>query len=253
MYKTELPRTIEQIIVSFYGLGLWSMENEPIGWKSIGPKVFHFTYYMSCVTSIAVKAFTSDDPGDAVFLTSLAILATVHLFRLLNIMIKKSETITLIDQLGTHSANDSEEYRRVDVKIKRFLKYGSGFIASCLCEVLMVIIFPILSNGKAIINVAFPWSSSSRIVFWTQQVFVLFGALYSVVCVCTAVIVWYLLLSCAVKYEILGTKLRNLGKTLENTSKNGTTEEAKSSKLPKRHDFNSGLIEAIQFHRQIVE
>ncbi len=250
MYKIEQPHTIECIIVAFYGLRLWNrQETIPIGYNVIALQVFHIVYYMLCVVSIAVKAFTTDDTDESVFLTALAILATVHLFRLLYIIAKKSETIKLIDELGTHSTNESEEYIRIDGKLKRFMKHGNGFIVACLCEVSMIIIFPILSNGKAIINVAFPLSTSSRLVFWTQQVFVLFGALYSVVCVCIAVIVWYLLLNGAIKYEMLGTQLRNLGYPV----KKDVTKELNISKERKSQKFHSDLIEAIQLHRQITE
>lgn len=253
MYNIELPKTVNRIIAVFYGLGLWDTQEHQTGYWSTALKMFHFAYYISCVTSIAVKALLTNDTDDSVFLTALAILATVHVFRMLYIILKKNETTKLIHKIGTHTTNDTDEFVRVDNKIKKFMKFGNGFLLACICEVSMVIIFPILSHEKPIINVAFPFNG--RIVFWIKQMFVLFGALYSVVCVCLSVIIWYLLLNCAIKYELLGVELRNLGDCKIMHPSNDCTTVQKLSNL-KRQDlenFLGDLIEAVKSHREINE
>lgn len=250
MYNVELPNTINQIIVVFYELGLWDTQQKTV-FCTTAVKMIHVAYYISCVTSIAVKALITNDPDDSVFLTALAVLATVHIFRMVYIILKKSETIELVHEIGTHSTNSIEEFIQVDNKIKKFMKFAKAFILACFCEVSMIIIFPAISNEQAIINVAFPLRNS-RMTFWVKQVFVLIGALYSVVCVFLSIIIWFLLLNGAIKYEMLGSKFRNLGDTkTKDTSTDFTTKKVIISKTRQQQEFLKDLKEAIKTHRKI--
>lgn len=247
MYNIDLPDTINRIMVIFYGLRLWNM-TEGTAFRSIALKVFHFSYFLSFLASIVVKAVRTSDSDEFVFFIALSIIVTVHVIRMLYIILKSSETINLIYQMGTHSTTEMESFIHVDKKIKKFMKFAKTFILLCAVEVSMFIILPAIWIEVTLINVAFPLGDH-RNVFWIKQTFVLIGGVYSVLSVFLSVIIWYLMLSAAIKYDMLGYRMRNLG-VMSTATTDSTVQKVIISKTIEQQMFLKDLIETIKTHQK---
>ncbi len=250
MYNIDLPNTISHIITTFCTLGLWSNKERSV-FRANALKVFHFSYYLSFFASIAIKAIITTDSDEFVFHVALSIIVAVHVFRMAYIIVKQPETVELINRLGTHSTNNMEEFWQIENKVKKFIKLSQVFIVACSVEVSMFIILPAIFNEVTLIRIAFPFGNMRK-VFWIKQTFLLIGGVYSVFCICFSVLIWYVMVNLAIKYNILGNKLRDLGIIcIADSTVDSTVQRIIISKRMQQKTFMTGLVEAIKTHRQI--
>lgn len=244
MYYVEIPNTINQIIVIFYELRLWNNKARTTFWER-GIKFFHFIFYSSFVMSFAVEAFIHD--SDIIFLAVAFLITCLHMIRFCNIIWKMNEILTLINQLGTHCTNDLEKSIKVKNKLGRFMKFTKCFISACSFEGLLVLIFPIVSKKKLLTDFGFSWETH-RIAFWLTDVYNFLGVVYSVLIFFLAIIIWYLMMNGAIRYEILGNQLQNMGMNRRNVM---TAQSDKISLTEQEMLFIQDLIDAVEAHKTI--
>lgn len=249
MYNIQLPSTINRIIAIFYGLGLWHVKDKT-DFCSTTLKMFHFSYFLSFFASIAVKALITNDSDEFVFFAALSIIVAVHVIRMFYIISKKPEIIKLIHQIGTHSTTDIEDAIHFDKKIKNFMKFGKTFMFGCIVEVSLFIIVPALLNDATIINIAFPFGNL-RSIFWIKQTFLLIGGGYSVLCVFLSIIIWFLMVNAAIKYDLLGNQLQNLGVMRKVDQTVEIEQKQFTSNRTKQDIFMADLIVIIQSHQKV--
>lgn len=243
MYRVEVPTTINRIIALFYRIKVWDRYDRTSISSTI-LKLFQAINYVSFVLSCIIGAAITPHMQEVVFLTDFSILTATHAVRMVYIMWKKAEIVQFIDEIGTHCTDYHGEFVRVRNKTSAFLKFAEMFVFACSGEVLLAIIFPIISNAS-IINIAFPWEKSG-LAFWISHIFVSLGCIYSVIWFLLSVIVWYLMLNCSFKYQLLGNQLQGIGKT------NTKVNELKACS-PKQYQQSclEDLIKAIKTHRKI--
>lgn len=248
MFNIQVPSTITHTLAVFYGLGFWDSNNKSVFFSN-ALKLFHFTYYVSFGTSIAVGALISNNPDDFTFLSALFIIVVVHFVRMLYLFGKRTEIIDLIYRIGTHSTNERSELTQVKRKLEIFTKFAKTFYSACYVNVFLALISPIFSSEELLINIAFPWKSL-RAVFWISHAFIVLGCVLSLTVYILTLIVWYLMLNAAIKYELLGTQMRNMGVVYTADTSN---VKLKLSTKAKQNLFLSDLIKVIKAHRKIIE
>lgn len=242
MYTIEIPHIINQIYAVFYGLGMWDIKDR-ITIYEILQKLFHVIYYLSFLTSTAIGAIITDDLDDFVFSTAIAIIATVQLCRLFVIIWKKDEILMLVNQSGLHFTEELGEFIQVNKKLKKFERFVKYVILALLVEAFLMLIFPIFFRGKLLISSAFYWQNS-QISFWIIHIHTVLGCTHSIVCILLSVIVCYLMINCAIKYEMLGNRLKNMG---------ADTNDPKVSKTEHQQLlFLKDLIDLIEAHQNII-
>lgn len=249
MYNIQLPSTIDRIIVIYYGLGLWNVKDKA-GFCSTALKMFHFSYFLSFFASIAVKAIVTDDSDEFVFFTALSIIVSVHVIRMFYIIAKKPEILKLIHQIGTHSTTEIEDAIHSEKKIKNFMKFGKGFMFACIVEVSMFIIVPALLNDATIVNIAFPFGNL-RSIFWIKQTFLLIGGAYSILSVFLSTTIWFLMVNAAIKYDLLGNQLKNLGVMRKVEQAVEIEPNQITSNKTEQDIFLADLIAIIQSHQKV--
>lgn len=243
MYNIELPKTITQICAVFYGLGLWSIRDGTT-FRENRQKIFQFTYFVSFLISIVVGAIVSNDKDELIFLTVLSIGVSVHALRLFYIIWRKNEILSLIGQCSNYSINKQKDFIRVNKKIILFFKFVNFFIFMLIIAFFLISIFPIFSSGKLlIVNIAFPLDRKhSQIEFWITHVYVVIGCTYCILCTLLSIIIWYLMINCAIKYEILETEFRKIG-----------VQNLKTTKITGEQLFLKDLKIAIKSHQETYE
>lgn len=242
MYKIETPSTINRIVALYYGLRVWN-RNEDTFILATLLTLFQAIFFVLFVTSVIVGAAIAPDMQEVVFLTDFAILTGTHTVRLLYIVWKKEEIRQFIEEIGTHCTDDVGEFVRVKSKISALMKFAEIFVLACSADVSLIIVHPIFSSSE-IINIALPWKKS-RLVFWIKHIIVSVGCVYSIIWFLFSVIIWFIMLNCSLKYQMLGDQLTNMGKTAPKG------KELKVSSLKQHASCEEDLLKAIKTHRKI--
>lgn len=249
MYRTEIPKVINQILAVFYKIGIWDVP-ERTKFSRIGLKLFHFIYYITFVISIIMGAFLTTDSDEFVFLSGVSFGVCLHIVRMFYIISRKEKILNFIQAIGLHTTNEVVEFVEINRKLKKLTKFATYFVSGCIVDLIFLTIFPVLSGKKMIVNIAFPQSfpwENGPSTYWIKHLFIVIGCIYPIILILLTIIVMYLMLNYAIKYEMLGNQLKVLG------VKNTSSKKTEKMKVCKEELFVKCLIDAIQNHREINE
>lgn len=214
MYKIEMPAIIQHAIMIFIQLRMWSIKDGTTFRRS-GPELFYFIYFVSFTMSVVLRALTTDDKDECVFLTVVTIICVVQSYRLWCILRKRSVIFALVHKIGTHYINDRKVFILVDKQIKMLTKFTQFFMIVAFAAFMFALIEPIANEKRLFLNIAFPFDrSNSETVFWIEFLFIACGMFLSVVGCLFTIIIWYLMQSLVLKYNVLGKQLENMGGNL---------------------------------------
>lgn len=220
MFNIEIHNTINQIIATFYRLSFWDIKNATT-FRETGQQLFHFIYFTSFVVMMAAGACKSVDKDEFIFLTVAAMINGVIVFKMAYIICRKNEILSFIHKLCNHrSIIDLEKFIELNIKLKKFMVFAKSFIWLCVTGVTFALFVPIISTEKKLVfNIALPsdWKNN-EIVFWIAHLYIIVGCTYSSLSLLLSVVIWYLMINSAIKYELLETQLRNIGVQEQNTT-----------------------------------
>lgn len=213
MYRIEIPDMIHQITALFYQLRMWSIEDVN-NLRTVGPKLFHFIYFVCITISIGLGAFETNDKDEFVYLFVVSITCTIQDYRIWCIIWEKSAILTLINRIGTHYTDDEKEFHYENNKLKMLMKFIRYFTVSIFMSLICSVVLPVANDKQLFFNIAFPLDrTKSESAFWITYAFLTGGMFVGVVCCFLTLILWYLMMSFVTEYKILGNKFRNLGAT----------------------------------------
>lgn len=254
MYKIEMNNLISQILQSFYRLGLWDSSDRTT-FSEFGRKLFHCLYMLCFFASLVAAAYLSNDNEDTVYNLAIAVANFLEVFRLFKIICGKNSIVAFLQCLSCHSTSDSKEFVLINKKIKLFARFARCVILFVTFAFAFGMILPVVLQQKILVfNVAVPLNWKNSIFsYLISHAFVLGGCFYGGFSMSISIIIWYLMVNCSIKYEVLGNQLRKLG--VENDSKetklNTVEKQVKISEKEKQKMYLKDLIEAIKTHRNI--
>lgn len=254
MYRIEVHRRIEQIISLFYYIGVWHKGSRTV-FLEWCLKSFHLGLCIWHMITIFIGFFASENIIGMSFIGACGIISFNVTVRLGFFLWKQDRIIQLIRSLGAHLINNSNESDRINLKINIFIKFALlyQFILFFTVPVVMIIPTPIISDEKTLPFNPFPtvnWKNN-YIGYWIAFVVVFYMFIINVVFHFFNILIWYMMISCGIKYQILGNAFKNLGKaTLKNVvlSKSEKVSDSKEQVL-----FLSELMELIQFHQNLLK
>lgn len=245
MYKVELPTGIKKIMDCFYKVGLWHSGDE-ITPRETTIKLFYSFFYSLFLISLIVGAFSSDDTDESIFLVETAVLVLVAFVKILYMIWKQREFVDLLIRIGEHFIDDREQFNLVNEEMESFMKLSIVLVSSTLFGAFCAaVLIPLLgSERQQFLNVGFPFDwRTNELVYWSEFVFLLTEIILSISTFLFSVLMWYLLLNCALKYDVLANRLRKMD----------VTESAYISDRQKDNLFLRDLIGGINSHRDINE
>lgn len=222
MYSVQLDKRINQIISLFYRFGLWHRGDEATVRES-RLKLFYSCYYFLFPISLVTGAFSSDNPDDFVFLLEVAIGTTVLAVKILYIIWRKEQILELLNRICVYSVEDHEGLTIVNNKLKMLMKFVAIFIPFVwFTGVCCVLVAPFLGSERSLFfNIAFPldWKNN-EIAYWITFVFLVTQVILSLILSLFGVIIWYIMINCSLRYDILGHQIKNMGvlKEVEETA-----------------------------------
>nr|QGW45398.1 odorant receptor 25 [Bradysia odoriphaga] len=206
------------------------------------------------ISLLAGVSLTSEGTEDQLFLIETAIMTVIISVKILYIIWRKDEILQMLDQIGNYSIKNAIETKRINQKLKMFMKFMKIFFScSVLIAICAMFIVPFIgSERKLFFNIGFPldWRHS-EFGFWAAYTFILTEMVPSAISILFSVIMWYLLLNCALRFEVLGQDLRNMGIIEEVVDELGN--KRKISKMEKENQFAKDLVAAIKSYREIID
>lgn len=214
MYRIDVPDTIHRLIAVFHRLGFFSNGNEP-NLCERGKQFFYLVSYLCFMLSVAKGACITTDRDESIYLTVIAIIASVEIYRLGYILLKKNEIIFFVHLAGTHCTDDENEYIQISNQLKLLMKFVQYFMVMIVAAVAFTtIVFPVVNmhEKRLFFNIALPLDySNSEIGLWMGFALITVGMIETMVGSFFATIPWYLLQGFVFKYKLLGIQIRNLG------------------------------------------
>lgn len=239
MSRIGIHDTIKQIIATFYRLRFWDIRNRT-SFRETGLQLFHFIYFASFVALMAIGACINIDKDEYIFLTVAAMINGVVVFKMAYIIWKKNEILSFIHELCNHrSINDIEKFIEFNSKLKKFMIFAKSFIWLCVIGVSFALFVPVISAEKKLVfNIGLPtdWKNN-EIVFWVAHIYIIVGCIYSSLSLLLSIVIWYVMMNSAIKYEMLEDQLRKSGVQKENITE-----------VEKQKFLLEDLIAAIRIH-----
>lgn len=248
MYSVEVPKAINLIFESLYRLGLWHRQDPPTA-KGTRIKLFYSIYYFFFPATLFTAALTTDDKDEFIFLLQVGTAAVVLFLKLFYLTWSKREILQLTNRIGVYSLEDCEQFALANKKLQSLNKMTKILILIIYStDISCAFILPFIGSKKTLfVNIAFPldWRND-ELAFWVAFVFLTLEIFISCVAFLLSVLSWYLMISCALRYQILGLQIINLG--VRRTSNKLTTSRTMKEKL-----FRQDLITAIHSYADIKE
>lgn len=243
MYTLKVPTRINQIFSVFYFIGMWSVNQT--NFRKWFLKTLYLIVYTYYPASIIAGACTNDNEPELMFLVALSVTISVVLVKFYYILWKQDQIHEFIQELGTHLIADINEFNQVNKEITIFIKLATYMCSMTLYSGIAaaVIALPIFTKERVLpVNLYFPVDWKHNDLFYCMAfVVVTYFMMITVVISLLNVIVWYLMMSCGIKYRLLEKEFKNLGFVRGNTT-------SKESIIQ-----NAELIDIIKMHQNLQE
>lgn len=185
-----------------------------------------------------------------VFLAVLSIVAFVLEIRMYMFLWRKNDILGFIRRMGVHSIRDDEQFHQVNDKIKFFMKFVSSFEIMLLCAVstMAIIALPFFTDEKRLpLGYFFPFNwQANAFLYIVAYIYVTYGLMLTTLCTLFNSLIWYMMMSCGVQYQVLGNEFRNIGFDDDETEEIVSIHE-------KQDRFLLELILLIKKHKQLQE
>lgn len=195
-------------------------------------------------------AFTCDTRDESVYLIVSSAIGLVVMVRHLLTIWKKQEIVVFLHRAAEHSIEDQEQFNLMNGKLEKFMKFAVVlFWTTTVLTLGTTLVAPLVGDEKKmILNVAFPFDwRTIGVVFWIEFTFIFIGMFQATLSLIFSTLTWYLLLNCAVKYDVLGSRLRKMG-MIENKVNKRIPSEREKENL-----FARELIDGIKTYNEINE
>lgn len=209
-------------------------------------KMFYCIYFPLFFFSLMAGAITSETEGQAIVSAQVSLGAVVLIVKLWLLITKQSQIIGMLNLVCTFSIRYDEDLTFVNKKLR-----GFAIFAIILCTVILIysIVIALLpfftSERNLFITIGFPVDyKNSDIAFCFANFFLFTGLLFAIIVVFFSVIIWYSLLCCSLRYDVLGSEMKKIGRIRE-------TEGGKLTEKQRHSVFLQDLKAAIDTHLHI--
>lgn len=250
MNSADSTKLIDFIISSFYRTGLWHL-GDAATVKETRYKIFCCIYYSLFPISLIAGAISSDDREESIFLLMESIGLMVLVFNMYFLIWKQECIIDMLRNIRAYSMENQGGYFLVSWKLKWFTK----LVAICFCAaglacIICAAVGPCLGSGNNLFfSIAFPldWKNND-IAYWIANIFLITELFITLYMFLFSFLTWYLIMMCALRYEVLGHQIKNMGSS--ETNKITANKAANDENYQK---FFRDLTVAIESHQQIRE
>lgn len=212
MHSLKFYEVVNHMLSFFYRIGFWHRGDEATI-QELVIKSFYCIYHFLFTISLVVGTITSDNWDDSIFFGEIAIIAAVLTVELWILVWRQTQILKLLNQICIFSIRCDDDFSLVNEKLSRFIQFVMVlliylFVADCTVGAI-----PFVTSERTLFfKIGFPldWRNN-EIAFWIANTYVFTGLILSMAAFLLAIIVWYLMLICCLRYTVLGNELRKLG------------------------------------------
>jgi len=235
------------MISVFYFIGLWNGDHFTAR-RKLATNLWFIGIYGLFTISTVGGAFQCDDDGESKYLANVSIITFVTTVRSYYLLWKKDEILEFIHTFGAHSIKNNEDFKRVNKKVNKFVQFICFFEVMVAVGIVSTIVLalPIVCNEKRLpLNVYIPFDwKENEVIYWMTYLISSYQMMLSVALALFNFIIWYLMMSCGIKYQLLGNEFREMGFVHGESVRNIIV--ARNQEL-----FLKELLEQIKYHRHL--
>lgn len=134
---------------------------------------------------------------------------------------QQNQILDLLNRVCVFTIRIEDNCHHFNCKLKEFMKFVLLFLMTTTAIALLgSVILPFLGSDKAVfVKIAFPIDyETSEVAFWSATIFIFVGVLLTMITLFFSIIIWYLLLVCSLRYDVLGSDLKNMGRLNKQTA-----------------------------------
>lgn len=245
MFLVKVHESIQRIIEFLYRAGFWHRDDEETV-RDRRLKLFYSIYYSFLPISLVAGIFAPENnKNDQICLVEEAIVISVLLMKLLQLIWRKDEILHLLNRICDYRIDDRETFLKLNDKLIVFVKLIKLFIGFVICGISMVFVSSVVGTERTLfMKIGFPldWRND-EFAFWTAFVFIVTEGVVTSVSILFSVLVWYMMANCGWRYEVLGNRIEKLGELHVEES----SDELKLSDAQRDDMYQQDLVEAIAF------
>ncbi|XP_037039814.1 odorant receptor 4-like [Bradysia coprophila] len=213
MHPIRIHKVISLMNSMFYRFGFWHRGVEPTV-EEIRVKFFYCIYYSFYVLSLVIGSIKCQKMGESIYLADLSVGAFVVCVKVWILVWKQDEIINLLDRVCVFLIRNYGDHNRFNEKHEGFIKFVIVFVMIVIITGLSVVFLSFTGKEKKLfLGIGFPLDyKNSDIAFWIATIFIFIGVLLSIVAIFFTTVIWYLLFMCTLRYEVLGSELKNMGR-----------------------------------------
>lgn len=247
MYYIKTHKVIYQLMGAFYQVGMWWRNDDTFVCLKLGTKLIHLIYYVSFLLSLTCGAILSDRTDESAFFVALGLTSVVTCVRLNYILWHKVEICEFINDIAVHTFTIHDEFSKFNKKINKFMQFVYCYIGVIFFGFFAIIILPIFSYRQTLpLNIWFPFDwSNNGFVFWVAYLYGVTVIMFSVIAAFLALLIWYIIMSYSIRYQMLGDQFRKIGLVVTSTARISDEEKGNS--------FFQDLIDSMRCHQQIQQ
>nr|QGW45408.1 odorant receptor 35 [Bradysia odoriphaga] len=219
MHSVQVHRVIDQVISIFYWVGYWHRGDCPTA-KEFGTKVISCVYYLLFGMSLAVAGLKSGNSDESIFLWESCLVILISTAKILILIHKQKQIVRSLNLIGVFSIRDAEDVIYYNFKLGRFMKFVVTFLCVTVCAIMFANGVPFFSSERTmIVDFAFPldWRKGGT-EFWISYTFITTEIVLTFSAVLFTVVIWYLMLLCSLRYELIGREIVKNGQKGERLS-----------------------------------
>lgn len=193
-------------------------------------------------------AISNDSIGQSVFLVESAVISAVLFIKLCFLVWKQNEIEDFLNEVCIFPIRYDEDCIRVDVKLKKFMILVKVMVIwAFVTGIAECAIIPIVTSGKYLFfEIAFPWDwRNNDVAYWGAVIFLFIQMLMTIISFHFSILIWYLLLNCSLRYQVLGNELKKMGSECKEELEGKITEQERENV------FSNDLKSSIGNHQQM--
>ncbi|XP_037024575.1 odorant receptor 94b-like [Bradysia coprophila] len=217
MHSVKMSKVISLLISIFFLSGVWQRGTKNTV-RDIPIKSFSCSYHVLFVLSLLMGAIKNREMEKSIFLALVAIGSAILSIRLWLLIWKQNQILDLLNRICVFSIRNDADFKHFNEKLKGFMTFVLlFFVAVTFVDATAGIVFPLITRGQSLyLEIAFPLDYRNSDIGRLAANFFLFTEIVlSYIATIFSIVIWYLLLICSLRYNMLGSDLRNMGRCNE--------------------------------------
>lgn len=248
MFRVELHKRIQQILSVLQRIAVLHSNDTS---KSYRLQIFYSLYYSLFPISLITGSIWSDDITEMIFLGQISFMSIVLLVKSLYMIWKAPTFLELLNRICVYDVDERDKGTTLN-KLEYFMNFFLFFIfLTHSAELCIVIIVPFLGTEKKLLyNIGFPFDyKNDEFAYWIAFTYIFGAGLISLIVVQLSVIIWYLMATCGLRYQVLGQQMKRMGEVIRPSRV--LDSERKVSHTKRDSKYFRDLIEAISSHKAL--